>query len=148
MGRKDERYNTRHSVLKGLAESGTTITTAGIIMTVAFAALMLSQITVLNQFGFLLVCVSVVDTFMVRAVLVPALMLLIGEKNWWPGKMPPGNHQIDAEGEDAWLLAHRGVGRDGVLLGPVVLLRQAMPTRNNRCNTITCTEGATRGIRS
>merc|ERR1712032_882377 len=112
--RKDEKYNTRHSVLKGLAESGTTITTAGIIMTVAFAALMLSQITVLNQFGFLLVSVSIIDTFMVRAVLVPALMLVIGEKNWWPGKMPPGNHQIDTEGEDAWLLEHTEAS-DGIV---------------------------------
>jgi uncharacterized membrane protein YdfJ with MMPL/SSD domain len=42
-----------------------------------------------SQFGVVLVTASIVDTFFVRAVLVPALLFMAAESNWWPGKMPP-----------------------------------------------------------
>lgn len=47
---------------------------------------------VLNQFGFVLVAASLVDTFLVRTLFVPALMFLAVESNWWPGAMPPPLH--------------------------------------------------------
>jgi uncharacterized membrane protein YdfJ with MMPL/SSD domain len=40
---------------------------------------------VLNQFGFVLVAASLVDTFLVRTLFVPALMFLAVDSNWWPG---------------------------------------------------------------
>ena len=48
--------------------------------------------TVLNQFGFILVSAALVDTFLVRTVLVPALMFVALERNWWPGAVPPPLH--------------------------------------------------------
>ena len=47
---------------------------------------------VLNQFGFVLVAASLVDTFLVRTLFVPALMFLAVDSNWWPGAMPPPLH--------------------------------------------------------
>ena len=46
------------------------------------------------QFGVVLVTASIVDTFFVRAVLVPALLFMAAESNWWPGKMPPVIHPV------------------------------------------------------
>lgn len=59
-------------------------------MAIAFSSLLLSNTYVLNQFGFVLVAASLVDTFIVRTLLVPALMFFAVESNWWPGKVPPG----------------------------------------------------------
>jgi hypothetical protein len=58
-------------------------------MAIAFSSLLLSDTYVLNQFGFVLVAASLVDTFIVRTLFVPALMFLAVDSNWWPGKMPP-----------------------------------------------------------
>ena len=42
----------------------------------------------LNQFGFVLVAASLVDTFVVRTITVPAIAALVGKANWWPSKPP------------------------------------------------------------
>ena len=75
-----------------MGKQSTVITTAGMIMTIAFSSLLLSDITVLNQFGFILVAASLVDTFITRTLLVPALMFIAVESNWWPGRVPPPVH--------------------------------------------------------
>lgn len=86
---RHQGYSTEASILRAMAKQSTTITTAGIIMTIAFSSLMLSDTIVLNQFGFVLVTASLADTFIVRTLLVPALMFFAVESNWWPGKVPP-----------------------------------------------------------
>eukprot|EP01045_Picozoa_sp_COSAG04_P036972 COSAG04_NODE_9233_length_884_cov_1.671338_1_plen_56_part_00 len=53
---------------------------------------MLSDTPVLNQFGFVLVAASLVDTFVVRTLLVPALMFFAVEWNWWPGRVSTPRH--------------------------------------------------------
>ena len=104
---RHQGFTTRASILRGMAKQSTTITTAGIIMTIAFSSLMLADVTVLNQFGFVLVTASLADTFIVRTLLVPALLGFFPETNWWPGKVPPPlkNNLVDSagfesEGED------------------------------------------------
>lgn len=77
-------YTTEASILRAMERQSTTITTAGIIMTVAFTSLLFSSTYILNQWGFLLVTAALVDTLVVRAVLVPALMFCAVEANWWP----------------------------------------------------------------
>ena len=57
-------------------------------MTIAFSSMLLSATTVLNQWGLMLVATSLIDTFVVRSVLVPSLMFLFVDFNWWPGRMP------------------------------------------------------------
>lgn len=81
-------YTTETSILRAMAKQSTTITTAGIIMTMAFSSLLLSKTVVLNQFGFVLVAASLIDTFIVRTLLVPSLMFMAVETNWWPGAVP------------------------------------------------------------
>jgi len=81
-------FSTEMSILQAMAKQSTTITTAGMIMTIAFSSLLFSESTVLNQFGFVLVAASIVDTFIVRTALVPALMFFAVETNWFPGKVP------------------------------------------------------------
>jgi putative drug exporter of the RND superfamily len=95
-------FTTEASILRGMAKQSTTITTAGIIMTIAFSSLMLADVTVLNQFGFILVTASLADTFVVRTMLVPALLGFFPETNWWPGKVPPPlkTHLVDVGGLD------------------------------------------------
>lgn len=83
------------SVVAGLSQTGHIITAAGVIMAIAFSGLLLSTEAVLNQLAFLLVFAVLVDTFIVRSMLVPAVMAALGKLNWWPQKFAP---QV-AEGE-------------------------------------------------
>lgn len=73
---------TREAVMLALCKSGSVITAAGIIMSVAFFGLILSSVPALNTLGFMLVVAALFDTFVVRVVLVPGLMSLFGDWNW------------------------------------------------------------------
>eukprot|EP01060_Flectonema_neradi_P041215 TRINITY_DN970_c0_g1_i1.p1 TRINITY_DN970_c0_g1~~TRINITY_DN970_c0_g1_i1.p1 ORF type:complete len:887 (+),score=139.08 TRINITY_DN970_c0_g1_i1:40-2661(+) len=75
------------AIHKGLCDTGHIITAAGMIMGVAFSGLFFSNIPVINQMGFYLVFSVLFDTFVVRSILVPALMSLLGEWNWWPAPL-------------------------------------------------------------
>eukprot|EP00996_Jenningsia_fusiforme_P005126 NODE_6036_length_613_cov_40.709220_g5632_i0.p2 GENE.NODE_6036_length_613_cov_40.709220_g5632_i0~~NODE_6036_length_613_cov_40.709220_g5632_i0.p2 ORF type:complete len:128 (-),score=18.99 NODE_6036_length_613_cov_40.709220_g5632_i0:142-525(-) len=68
------------SIVKGVYKTGSVITSAGIIMFIAFGGLLLSESRSLNQFG-LLLCFSVLlDTFIIRCLLVPAMLTIIGPR--------------------------------------------------------------------
>jgi len=82
-------YTTEAAILRAMGTESSTITTAGLIMTIAFSSMLLSSTDVLNQWGLLLVSTSLIDTFLVRTLLVPSLMFYAVEWNWWPGRMPP-----------------------------------------------------------
>ena len=79
---------TTTAIIEAMGSQSNTITTAGVIMTIAFSSLLFSSVTVLNQFGAVLVTASLVDTFLVRTFLVPALLFFAAESNWWPGRVP------------------------------------------------------------
>ena len=70
-------------------------------MAVSFAGLFVPRTTVLNQYGFVLFIGVVVDTFLVRPVLVPAAIAVAGVQgvNWWPRSMPPPVVDEDTEAE-------------------------------------------------
>ena len=82
-------FTTEASILRAMATQSSTITTAGLIMTLAFSSLLLSDTTVLNQFGFVLCISAIVDATIVRSVLVPSLMQMCVEQVWRPRKYPP-----------------------------------------------------------
>ena len=73
----------------GLRRSGPIISWAGIIMAVAYGGFLFSEIPLLNQLGFFVVFAVLVDTFVVRPLLVPAMMNAMGRANYWPRAMPP-----------------------------------------------------------
>jgi len=69
---------------KAIARTGGVITSAGIILAGTFAALILQQLELLQQIGFAVAAGVLLDTFVVRALLVPSIVLLLGRWNWWP----------------------------------------------------------------
>ena len=79
--------NTK-AVTVGLVRSGNVITAAGLIMAIAFCGLLLNSTPTLNQMACVLVVSVLVDTFVVRTLLLPAVMSLLGRLNWWPRRMP------------------------------------------------------------
>jgi RND superfamily putative drug exporter len=86
--RSQEKYNTTDSIMKGVHKTGGIITAAGVIMAIAFSGLLISSISAMNQLSFYLVFSVLFDTFIVRSLLVPSLMGLFKDVNWWPSKMP------------------------------------------------------------
>ncbi|KAJ9456507.1 Membrane protein YdfJ [Diplonema papillatum] len=79
-----EPERTLVAVHKGLRDTGHVITAAGLIMAMAFSGLFFSDIPTVNQMGFYLVFSVLFDTLVVRSLLVPAVMSLLGKWNWWP----------------------------------------------------------------
>ena len=79
--------NTR-AVTIGLVRSGNVITAAGLIMAIAFMGLLLNSTPTLNQMAIALVVSVLLDTFVVRTLLLPAIMSLLGPLNWFPRSMP------------------------------------------------------------
>lgn len=80
------RYGTRAAILHSLGKTGGVITSAGIVLAATFAALGVIPILFLVQIAFIVAFGVLLDTFIVRSLLVPALFTEIGPKVWWPSK--------------------------------------------------------------
>jgi putative drug exporter of the RND superfamily len=80
------RLDNRSAVIAGLTRTGGVITSAGLILAGTFATLIAIPIEGLIQMGFTIALGLLVDTFLVRSFLVPALAVLLGERNWWPSQ--------------------------------------------------------------
>jgi RND superfamily putative drug exporter len=74
------------SVALGVARTGRVITAAALIMSISFAALIAAQVQVMRLFGLGLTVAVLVDATLVRMVLVPAFMQVLGRWNWWAPK--------------------------------------------------------------
>jgi RND superfamily putative drug exporter len=74
------------SVALGVAHTARVITAAALIMVISFAALMAAQVSFMRLFGFGLTVAVLVDATLVRMLLVPAFMHLLGRVNWWAPK--------------------------------------------------------------
>ena len=79
-----ERHGSNQGVLLGLERTGGVITSAGLILAGTFAVLMLLPLEQLFQLGFAVAVGILLDTFVVRTLLVPAVALLLGDRSWWP----------------------------------------------------------------
>ena len=77
------RTDNDESVARGIAHTGRIITAAALIMSISFAALIAAQVTVMKMFGTGLTLAILVDATLVRMVLVPAFMHVMGQWNWW-----------------------------------------------------------------
>ena len=82
-----QRHGTREGMLRGLAVTGGVITSAGIVLAGTFAVLAVLPLVFLTEIGFLIAFGVLLDTFLVRSVLVPALVLSAGGRVWWPSKL-------------------------------------------------------------
>ncbi len=79
----DRGHTNEESVALGLERTGSVITGAAAIMVVVFGSYMLSDIIIVKELGFALAVAVIIDAALIRIVLVPATMRLMGEWNWW-----------------------------------------------------------------
>ncbi|NBU22582.1 MAG: MMPL family transporter [Actinobacteria bacterium] len=80
------KHGTREGMIRALSATGGVITSAGILLAAVFAVLGVLPLIALYQIG-IIVCIGVLlDTLLVRTVIVPALAFLTGDKFWWPRK--------------------------------------------------------------
>ena len=81
------RHGTRQGMLRGLAVTGGVITSAGIVLAGTFSVLALLPLVFLTETGFVIAFGVLLDTFIVRSILVPALVFDIGPRIWWPSRL-------------------------------------------------------------
>ncbi|MFF1278795.1 MMPL family transporter [Streptomyces marokkonensis] len=81
------RQGTRPGVITGLAATGAVITSAGLVLAGTFAALATLPMVAFAEIGFAVALGVLIDTFVVRSVLVTALFLDVGPKVWWPHRL-------------------------------------------------------------
>jgi RND superfamily putative drug exporter len=79
----DELHDNERAVGYGLAHTGRIVTAAAIIMVAAFSGFVAGRIAGLQEFGLGLAVAVFVDATVIRALLVPAIMALVGRYNWW-----------------------------------------------------------------
>ena len=77
---------TKQAVIVALERTGGVITSAGLVLAATFSVLMALPLESLFQVGFVVALGLLADTFLVRALLVPSIAILLGERNWWPSK--------------------------------------------------------------
>lgn len=81
------KLGTRPGILKGLTVTGGVITSAGIVLAATFLVLGVLPLAVLRQVGFAVALGVLIDAFIVRTLLVPALSYDIGRRIWWPSRL-------------------------------------------------------------
>lgn len=89
---KEERAtaSTRDSIITALATTGGVITSAGILLAAVFTVLGVLPVITLTQIGIIVGFGILLDTLLVRTVLVPAMVTLAGDRFWWPAKQKRG----------------------------------------------------------
>ena len=87
-------------MLRALAVTGGVITSAGIVLAGTFSVLAVLPLVFLTEIGFVVALGVLLDTFLVRSVLVPALVLRIGPKVWWPSSLAKQDDGAGGPGTD------------------------------------------------
>lgn len=81
-------HGTRDGMVEAITHTGGVITSAGVVLAAVFAALGILPLVTLGQLGLIVGVGVIVDTLVVRAVIVPSIFTLMGDKIWWPSKAP------------------------------------------------------------
>ncbi|WP_404451120.1 MMPL family transporter [Virgibacillus necropolis] len=79
-------YPIKEAVFKGLAHTGGVISSAGLVLAATFAVLMTQPLLLLYMFGFTVAVGIMIDTFLVRSILLPAIVMKLGKYSFWPYK--------------------------------------------------------------
>jgi putative drug exporter of the RND superfamily len=90
------QHGTREGILRALAVTGGVITSAGIVLAGTFSVLAVLPLVFLTEIGFVVAFGVLLDTFLVRSVLVPALVLMVGPKIWWPSSLAREEERVAA----------------------------------------------------
>ncbi|WP_442576609.1 MMPL family transporter [Microbacterium sp. F51-2R] len=94
-------HGTRPGILRGLVATGGVITSAGLVLAATFAALGVIPILFLAQLAFIVAFGVLLDTFVVRSLLVPAVSYDIGRAIWWPSRLAKRETDAAARGIEA-----------------------------------------------
>lgn len=86
---------SREGIARASAATGGVITSAGVIFAASMFALMASSVVTIGQTGFTIGMGLLLDTFVVRSLLVPAAATLLGRRLWWPSSDPAGDPAAD-----------------------------------------------------
>ncbi|WP_034517039.1 MMPL family transporter [Actinomadura rifamycini] len=95
------RHGPREGVLRGLTATGGVITSAGVVLAATFAALVVIPLAFLVQIAFIVAFGVLLDTLVVRSLLVPALVRDAGPVVWWPGSLWRRRDRAPAPSPDA-----------------------------------------------
>jgi putative drug exporter of the RND superfamily len=93
------KVGTRRGILVGLAVTGGVITSAGIVLAATFSALAILPLLFLAQIAFIVAFGVLLDTLVVRSLLVPALAYDIGPRVWWPSRLAREDAQAPSRPE-------------------------------------------------
>jgi len=80
-------HGSRQGILRALAVTGAVITSAGIVLAGTFSVLASLPLTFLTEIGFVVAFGVLLDTFLVRSILVPSIALTLGDRFWWPSAL-------------------------------------------------------------
>merc|ERR1712048_308436 len=94
---RSDGYCNEDAIRLGVASMGGTITAAGAIFTMEMAGMLLSPIPTVDEFGLLLIASVLIDIIAVETCLVPALLSLRADLNWYPVSMPPPTRFLDGQ---------------------------------------------------
>lgn len=89
-------HGTREGALRALVATGPVITSAGLILAGTFAVLMTLPLDILLELGFTVALGVLLDTFLVRTLVVPAIVKIVGEASWWPARLRPPDEPTGA----------------------------------------------------
>jgi RND superfamily putative drug exporter len=94
------RVGTRPGILRGLTVTGGVITSAGVVLAATFLVLGVLPLVFLQQIGFAVAAGVLLDTLVVRSLLVPALSYDIGKRIWWPSALARRDEPAEVSRED------------------------------------------------
>ncbi|OBK21827.1 hypothetical protein A5634_09370 [Mycobacterium asiaticum] len=94
--RDESPRSMRYGVIRALGSTGGVITAAGLIFAASMCGLLFSSISTVVQGGFIIGVGILLDTFVVRTILVPAVAALVGQASWWPSR--PRERRVGAGG--------------------------------------------------
>ncbi len=77
---------TRKAVIEGIGSSAGVVTSAAVVMVTVFASFAALHLIEMKQIGFSLAVAVLLDAFVIRMLVLPSMMLLLGEANWWPSR--------------------------------------------------------------
>ncbi len=126
------RADNDESVALGLARTGRVVTAAALVMSISFAALIAAQVSFMRMFGVGLTLAVLADATLVRMVLVPAFMHVLGQWSWWAPKPL------------VWLHERFGISESDLATAPV----GASTGRHRRADAAPAAPAASNGARS
>ncbi|MGW0884268.1 MMPL family transporter [Streptomyces sp. NPDC002671] len=92
--------STRQAVLDGIRRSASVVTSAAVVMTTVFVSFVFLHIIEMKQIGFVLAAAVLLDAFVVRIMVLPSALLLLGEASWWPSRAAVRKAAASAETAD------------------------------------------------